>query len=162
MEIIDFTAIGNNIVVVIVIAAIHMVAINIFAMNISGIGISIIDIIVITQPKKRDAVDINDSAQVPILQLKSPVPRHPFLLSTFTVLSTTDTDRDRIFVHSPLRLGWLAANRCPGTGTATRLATTNRLFRSECSDSPCSDRVLQSLRVRVTFRGGHLQGSTGS
>ena len=63
MEIIDFTAIGNNIVVVIVIAAIHMVAINIFAMNISGIGISIIDIIVITQPKKRDAVGINDSAR---------------------------------------------------------------------------------------------------
>ena len=61
MEIIDFTAIGNNIVVVIVIAAIHMVAINIFAMNISGI--SIIDIIVITQPKKRDAVGINDSAR---------------------------------------------------------------------------------------------------
>ena len=61
MEIIDFTAIGNNIVVVIVIAAIHMVAINIFAMNISGI--SIIDIIVITQPKKRDAVGINDSTR---------------------------------------------------------------------------------------------------
>ena len=56
-------------------------------------------------------------------------------------------------MHSPLRLGWLAANRCPGTGTATRLATTNRLFRSDCSDSSRSDQVLQSLRVRVTFRG---------